>query len=130
MITIFGNEGLISTSFLPQGDTMDSITYVDIIMRRVLPKIREKRPELIGDNGECLWILHQDNARPHTAEYTKTWLASKGISLMDHPPYSPDIAPCDFWLFPHLQRDLRGIEFESESELKTYSLGSLRALPK
>lgn len=99
-------------------------------MRRVLPKIREKRPELIGDDGECLWILHQDNARLHTAEYTKTWLASKGISLMDHPPYSPDLAPCDFWLFPHLKRDLRGIEFESESELKTYSLGSLRALPK
>ena len=130
MLTFFGINGLICTSFLPQGHTMDSITYVDIISRRVLPKIREKRPGLIGENGLSLWTLHQDNARPHVAEFTKTWLASKGISLMDHPPYSPDLAPCDFWLFPHLKRDLRGIEFETESELKTFSLGSLNALPK
>ena len=86
MITFFGIEGLICTYFLPQGHTMDSVTYVDIILRRVLPKIREKRPDLIGDDGEWLWTLHQDNARPHTAEYTKTWLASMGISMMNHPP--------------------------------------------
>jgi hypothetical protein len=27
---------------------------------------------------------------------------------MDHPPYSPELAPCDFWLFPKLKNAMKG----------------------
>ena len=37
-----------------------------------------------------------------------------GIKTVPHPPYSPDIAPCDFWLFPKL----RGCRYEKIEELK------------
>ncbi len=42
------------------------------------------------------WVLHQDNAWPHTASLVTEWFEQNGIQLMAHPPYSPDIAPCDY----------------------------------
>ena len=37
-----------------------------------------------------------------------------GIKTVAHPPYSPDLAPCDFWLFPKL----RGCRYETIEEMK------------
>ena len=37
-----------------------------------------------------------------------------GIKIVPHRPYSPDIAPCDFWLFPRL----RGCRYETIEEMK------------
>ena len=36
------------------------------------------------------------------------------IKTVRHPPYSPDLAPCDFWLFPKL----RGFRYETIEEMK------------
>ena len=41
-----------------------------------------------------------------------------GIKTVPHPPYSPDLAPCDFWLFPKLKVNLRGSRFETIEEMK------------
>ncbi|GFV55279.1 uncharacterized protein TNCV_5010261 [Trichonephila clavipes] len=57
---------------------------------------RGKRPELGSDE----WLLHQDNAPAHTARSVKQFLISKNIPMMGYPPYSPDLAPCDFLIFP------------------------------
>ena len=45
-----------------------------------------------------LKILH-DNARPHVHKNVNNFLTEHGIDTIQHPPYSPDLAPCDFWLF-------------------------------
>jgi hypothetical protein len=37
--------------------------------------------------------------------------AGKGTSSMDHPPYTPDLAPADFWLFPELKSVIKGKHF-------------------
>jgi histone-lysine N-methyltransferase SETMAR len=57
------------------------------------------------------WILHHDNAPVHDALRIRKFLAKKSITKMDHPPYSPDLAPCYFWLFPKLKNDLKGQRF-------------------
>ena len=49
-------------------------------------------------------LLH-DNARPHIHANVHN-LQEKGIKLIDHPPYSPDLAPSDFWLFDEIKRRL------------------------
>ena len=36
-----------------------------------------------------------------------------GIKTVPHPPYSPDLASCDFWLFPKLKEKLRGCRYET-----------------
>lgn len=130
MISFFGIDGFLCSAFLPAGTTIDSKAYINIIKTRLIRKIREKRPELISSAGIHRWVLHQDNARPHTSAYTRQWLAAKGITVMEHPPYSPDLAPCDFWLFPKIKSDLRGTEYESEDQLKQAALASLSAIPK
>ena len=52
-----------------------------------------------------------DNASSHTTKLTKNFLESEGLDLLPHPPYSPDLAPCDFWLFPKLKIYLQSREF-------------------
>ena len=41
-----------------------------------------------------------------------------GIKTVPHPLYSPDFAPCDFWLFPKLKEKLRGYRYETTEEMK------------
>ena len=41
-----------------------------------------------------------------------------GINTVPQPPYSPDFAPCDFWLFPKLKEKLRGCRYETIEEIK------------
>nr|XP_034307818.1 histone-lysine N-methyltransferase SETMAR-like [Crassostrea gigas] len=60
----------------------------------------------------------KDNAPSHTAEQTKLELDLLGFSRISHPPYSPDLAPMDFALFPYLKAELRGQRFSDLEELK------------
>ena len=49
---------------------------------------------------------------------------------MPQPPYSPDMAPCDFFLFPKLKRTLKGRRFTVIDEIKSASLKEVKAIPK
>jgi hypothetical protein len=57
--------------------------------------VRRKRPEMWKKGS---WILHHDNAPTHNALSIKTFLAKHKIPVLEHPPYSPDLAPCDFFI--------------------------------
>jgi histone-lysine N-methyltransferase SETMAR len=50
--------------------------------------------------------FHHDNAGPHVTAAVKTRLADAGITIIRHPPHSPDLAPSDFWLFDLIKRNL------------------------
>jgi hypothetical protein len=65
--------------------------------------VRRKRSELWPDK----WILHHDNSPAYDALRFREFLANKSITKMDHPPYSHDLAPWDFWLFPKLKNSLK-----------------------
>jgi hypothetical protein len=56
-------------------------------------------------------ILRHNNAPANSLFQVSQFLAGKGISAMDHPPDSPDLAPADFWLFPKLRNVLKGKRF-------------------
>jgi len=60
--------------------------------------------------------LH-DNAPAHQALATQKKLAYLGFQCLDHPPYSPDLAPSDFHLFPALKKHLKGGHFLSDVEV-------------
>jgi len=55
--------------------------------------------------------LHQDNVPAHNTLSVKQFLANKNITELEHPPYSPDLAPCDFYLFPKIKSVLKGTHF-------------------
>jgi hypothetical protein len=57
-------------------------------------------------------------------------LGEKKVKTVPHPPYSPDIAMCDFWLFRGLKANLRGRTFQSEEELESVVMGYFDSIPK
>ena len=58
--------------------------------------------------------FHQDNAPVHNSILVTNYLSKTNIKTVPHPLYSPDLAPCDFWIFPKL-RDCR---YETIKEMK------------
>ncbi len=50
--------------------------------------------------------------------------------MVPHPPYSLDLAPCDFFLFPRLKAEMRGHRFRNLPDLKTAILRTLRLIPR
>ena len=50
--------------------------------------------------------IHHDNSRPHVQKNVVAYLSKQGFILMNHLPYSPDLAPCDFWLFDYIKQRL------------------------
>ena len=61
-------------------------------------------------------LLH-DNASSHKCEVVKSFLASEKVKVLNHPPYSPDLSPFDFFLFPRLKKMLSGNKYTSRSSL-------------
>jgi hypothetical protein len=58
------------------------------------------------------------------------FLAKHSIPVVPHPPYSPDLAPCDFFLFPRLKSTLRGKRFQDVSEIHLNMTRHLQAIPE
>ncbi|KAJ4425331.1 hypothetical protein ANN_28251 [Periplaneta americana] len=83
--------------FIPQGATVDKILYKEIL-GRLSNSIRRKRPELWHRKN---WLLLHDNAPAHRSILVQEELWQQ-VAVLPHPPYSPDLAPCDFFsLSPH-----------------------------
>jgi hypothetical protein len=67
--------------------------------------------------GLGVLLLH-NNARPHNPAATVNLLNSWGWEILPHPPYSPDLAPSDFSLFPKTKKNLRGQRFHSNEDVR------------
>ncbi|CAH1992699.1 unnamed protein product [Acanthoscelides obtectus] len=72
--------------------------------------------ELRKINPERRIILHRDNASSHTAETMRQYLTEENVELLEHPSYSPDLSPNDFFTFPKIKNKLRGQRFQSPEE--------------
>ncbi|GFW07526.1 histone-lysine n-methyltransferase setmar-like protein [Trichonephila clavipes] len=92
-----------------QPQTINKEYYVEVL-KRLRNAIRRKRPQL-WESGD--WLLHHDNAPAHTSNLVQQYLSKHSIAQLRQPPYSPDIAPCDFWLFPRLKMPLKGHRFDN-----------------
>ena len=96
--------------WVPTGQTVNKEYYVEVL-REFKKRFRRKRPALFK-SGQ--WYFHQDNAPVHNSILVTDYLTKMGIKIVAHPPYSPEPAPCDFWLFPKL----RGCRYETVEEMK------------
>lgn len=97
-------KGVIMMDVLPNGKTLTAIYYCELL-DKLKTVLKEKRRQLTTDGS--LYFL-QDNARPHTANMTMNKLEELGLNLLRHPPYSPDLAPSDFYLFSPMKSALHG----------------------
>jgi transposase len=92
----------------PTGETGNSGLHCDVL-RRLRENVRRRRPELWRKQQTRL--LHHDNAPSHTSVLTQQFMANYEMTVIPHPPHSPDLAPCDFFLFPKMKLKLKGRRF-------------------
>lgn len=57
------------------------------------------------------WSFLHGNTLAHTLIIVRMFLNSKGVVVMNHSPYSPDLSPCDYFLFPNLKLHVKGTTF-------------------
>lgn len=81
---------------LPEGATINAYYYLNLLFAPLWQAFVKKRPGNLHKRP----LLPQDNARPQTARNTKVVLKDLLRQLLSYPPYSPDLAPSDFHLFP------------------------------
>lgn len=124
VVTFFDAQGMIYVHAIPPGQTVNQTTYLAILRQLIRKHMSTKRPQYKGGN----WKLHLDNAPCHTANSVRQFLASKGIKIVPHPPYSPDLAPSDFFLYPQMKKVTRGVKYESREEVLLAVQGSLQQL--
>ncbi len=111
-------------------ETIDSEAYIQTL-RRLRERIRKKRPGMwqSGVDGQTDWefVIQHDNASPHTSNMTLGYLFDQ--DLLAHPPYSPDLAPCDFFLFPYLKQCLQSVRHRTLAEVKAAVRREIKAIP-
>ena len=75
-------------------------------------------------------MLHHDNAPAHTALSVRQFLATEQITVLEHPAYSPDLAPDDFFLFPKIKEILKGMNFDDIDDIRSNTTAALKAIPQ
>ena len=105
-------EGIVHIEFLEQGTTINSERYVSTL-RALKGRLRRVRQAKVKDV-----VIQHDNARPNTSCQTQCALQQLEFPTIPHPPYSPDLAPSDFFLFPLLKKHLRGNHYETDAEVE------------
>lgn len=92
----FRRSGPVAVISLEDRKTVNSQWYSEVCLPQAFQELSVSRPS----SGTRGIIFHQDNAPAHTAARTMEFLNKSGVQLLPHPPYSPDLAPCDFFYSP------------------------------
>ena len=103
-------RGVIHYELLPPNTTVTASYYCNQL-ESVNSQLEKMRPK----HGKVRFL--HDNARPHTASLTKDKLKELDWEVLPHPPYSPDLAPSDYYLFRSLHNFLRDKEYKNRDEV-------------
>ena len=106
-------DGILLIDYLPKGQTINAEYYLSLLVQ-LKDILKEKRR---GKFTKEVLFLH-DNAPAHRSLATQKQMAYLGFQYLDHPLYSPDLAPSDYHLFPGLKKkQLKSRHFFSEAEV-------------
>ena len=110
----FDSTGMIYMHWVPTGKTVNKEYYVEVLRSSGRDSVRrgQHASNRVSD------ISTKTIAPVHNSILVTDYLTKMGIKTVPHPPYSPNIAPCDFWLFPKLKEKLRGCHYETIEEMK------------
>ena len=122
----FTTKGLAIQVSIPKGRSMNARSYKTKVLRKFVIFYQQRRPNtgILGIN-----VLH-DNAASHKAGSVTSFLKEQGVYVLEHPPYSPDLAPCDFFLFSRLKKNLAGRKYASRQKFGAAVFNLLRDIQK
>jgi hypothetical protein len=107
---------------VPPGQTVNHAFYKDVL-EWIRKQVQWVRRDIADD-----WVLQHDNAPAHTALSIREFLAKKNIPVLPHHLYSPDLAPCDFCLFPKLKSKLKGHNYGTMENIQKIVTDELNTL--
>jgi hypothetical protein len=114
-----GQMKIVHSEFLEQGRTANQHCYLEI-MARLCEFVHQRRPELWPD----AWILH------HDVLAVCEILAKKSTMKLEHLPYLPDLALCNFWLFTKLKAALKGHRFLNTAAIQGHAMTIMQSIPQ
>jgi len=89
LICFFNQEGIVHRAFVPPGMTVNADFFCDVL-RGLRENVRCKKPQKWRNQN---LIIHHDNAPAHRSFKVSQFLAKNNMTVIPHPPYSPDLAP-------------------------------------
>ena len=122
----FDSKGPFLQIPVPKSSSVTVKFYRESVLIQLVDFYQKHRPRT-GFRG--IKLLH-DNAPAHKSATVQEYLKESGLDVLDHPPYSPDLSPCDFWLFPRLKEMLAGHHFESHCGIDSAVYQYLQHIPK
>lgn len=122
----FTVDGVIARIVVKEGHTVNGRPYTNSILPEVFSNFKEKR----GRTSVWDVMLHHDNAAPHKSAIVTEYLQNERVKLLPHPPYSPDLAPCNFFLFPRIKKEPEGKSFNSVESLARAVQAVVDDIPK
>ncbi|UYV65006.1 hypothetical protein LAZ67_3002786 [Cordylochernes scorpioides] len=112
-IVFWDCKGVLLVYYLPPNTTVNAARFCEVLTK-LRAAVKRKRPGLLSRKV----LLVHDNARPHAARTTQTLLENFKWKIFTHTPYSPDLAPSEFDLFPALKLHLGGKHFANDGEVQ------------
>jgi len=123
IICFFDSQDIVHKEFVLPGQTVNQTFY-----REVLERLR-KRVARVRKGIARTWMLHHDNAPCHKAVSINNFLAEKSIPVVPQPPCSPDLSPCEFFLFPRLKNHLKWRHFGILDNIQKSVTDELKGIP-
>ena len=122
----FNSSGPVVQVPCPSGHTVTGRFYKNSVLKKGKEFYNKKRQ---SKGWSVVHLLH-DNASSHICEVVKPFLTSEKVKVLNHPPYSPDLSPCDFLLFQRRKKMLSGNKYTSRSSLGSVIYQCLQQIPK
>ena len=125
-VIFFTNQGPAIQIAVPKGKSLNAKFYKGKLLHK-LKKYFLNRRQATGLRG--VRLLH-DNASSHKAAIVRECLKQEKVVELPHPPYSPDLAPCDFFLFPRLKKHLAERKYRTRKNLGSAIFQCLNSIPR
>ena len=102
----------------------------DWYVNHCVPKIFQARCKRRPRTGVRGLLLHHDNASVHTTAVTLDFVAANDFQLVIRPPYSPDLVPCDCYLFYYVKWQLKRKQFQNVEDARAFIKGVILDIPQ
>ena len=107
----FTNRGPANQIQVPKDRTVTGKFYKNAVLRKLKNYYKSRRPKI----GLKYVRLVHDTAPAHKARIVTEVFESEKVTVLPQPPYSPDLAPCDYFLFQKLKYHLPGRRYNSRN---------------
>jgi len=125
LIAFFNIDGLVLHDYVTRGQMVNKEFY-KTVLQCLHDTVCRHHPEKWHSSN---WILHHDKAPAHRTVTTKEFLVKHNILSLPYPPYSPDLALCDVFLFLQLKRTMKVRRFD-DGEIQANTMRQMRAITK